>query len=329
MPQSGLAWQDKPVHRVLVLLVLVSACESHEPPAPPRVAAAKPAERMAESTNARTSAAPALPELAPRASSPDPPEGMLLVPGGTFIMGADEGGEPDEQPAHEVTVGGFFLDRTEVTNQAYAVCVEAQKCGAHFAKSAELNGFGSDRAFRGPEQPVSAVGWHDAGAYCAFVNRRLPTEAEWERAARGADGRRYPWGDDEPTVAHARYRSGQTADVGSLPAGAGPYGHLDLAGNVWEWVADPYDPLAYRRPSAAAGRVPTCSEAVAAYVELRAEGKRGFTGSNPIPTECEYVLRGGAFNYFPGGLRTTNRVHHEPTARLVMSGFRCAADIPQ
>lgn len=330
MPQGPGSWQDKPVRRFLLLLMLLAACESHEPAGPPKVAK-KPPPRP----TALTAVSDAVPGEPPRAAPvaeppapPTPPKGMLLVPGGTFIMGADEGGEPDEHPAHRVTVKAFYLDRTEVTNEAYSACVKAKKCGAHYEKSAQLNGFGSDRGFRGPRQPVSAIGWYDAEAYCAFVGHRLPTEAEWERAARGDDGRRYPWGDEEPTPAHARYRSGQTADVGSFSQGAGPYGHLDLAGNVWEWVADPYDPLAYRRHRAGEGHVPTCSEAVAAYVELKAEGKQGFTGSNPIPTECEYVLRGGAFNYFPGGLRSTNRVHHEPTARLVMSGFRCAADLP-
>lgn len=251
---------------------------------------------------------------------------MLLVPGGTFTMGADEGGEPDEHPAHPVTVASFYLDETEVTNEAYQPCVDAGRCEPPYAKSAPLNGFGSDRAFRAPRQPVSAIRWFDADAFCRFVGKRLPTEAEWERAARGDDGRRFPWGDATPDATRARYRSRVTVEVGRSPAGAGPYGHLDLAGNVWEWVADPYHPLAYTAEGHAEGRVPTCEEAEAAYDELRAAGKQGFTGSNPIPSRCERVLRGGAFNYFPQGLRTTNRVHHEPEARLVMSGFRCAAD---
>lgn len=251
---------------------------------------------------------------------------MRLVPGGTFTMGADTGGEPDEHPAHPVTVAAFYLDTTEVTNEAYQACVEAGACEPPYAESAALNGYGSDRAFRAPRQPVSAIRWFDADAFCRFVGKRLPTEAEWERAARGDDGRRYPWGDEPPDASRGRYRSRVTVEVGSFPAGAGPYGHLDLAGNVWEWVADPYHPLAYRAEGADEGRVPTCEAAEAAYATLRAEGQQGFTGSNPIPDTCERVLRGGAFNYFPRGLRATNRVHHEPEARLVMSGFRCAAD---
>jgi iron(II)-dependent oxidoreductase len=117
-----------------------------------------------------------------------------------------------------------------------------------------------------------------------------------------------------------------TDDVGTHPSGAGPYGHLDLVGNVWEWMEDEYDPYAYLRPSAGQGRPGTCPEILKALSELRAQGKQGFTGKNPLPTECERVLRGGAFNYDAPGLRASNRVHHPGRFRLVMSGFRCAKD---
>ncbi len=119
-----------------------------------------------------------------------------------------------------------------------------------------------------------------------------------------------------------------TTDVGTHPKGAGPYGHLDLAGNVWEWVEDVYDPYAYTRPGAGSGVPPSGDDALAALAELRRLGKKGFTGANPIPTECEHVLRGGAFNYGAPGLRASNRVHHPGRFHLVMSGFRCAKDAP-
>ena len=254
------------------------------------------------------------------------PEGMLLVPAGTFTMGADEGGEADEHPAHEVGVGSFWLDITEVTNAAYGECVATGKCRPHDPKNAARNGY-DDRAFRGPNQPVSGVSWDDAAAYCGFRDKRLPTEAEWERAARGDDRRTYPWGDEPPTAEHGVFSSPVTADVGTHAKGAGPFGHLDLAGNVWEWCADLYDPLAYTRATASEGRPGDCADIRRAQDRLRSQGREGFTGTNPIPAECERVLRGGAFNYPAKGLRVTNRVHHPGRYRLVMSGLRCARDV--
>jgi serine/threonine-protein kinase len=249
---------------------------------------------------------------------------MILVPAGDFIMGMDEGGEPDERPAHRVTLPAFYLDETEVTNEAYQRGVAAGVCKAPHPDSARANGFGDDRHFRGPRQPVSSISWDSARAFCGWVGKRLPTEAEFERAARGSDGRRYPWGDDAPTPAHAQFHAGVTADVGAHPAGAGPHGHLDLTGNVWEWVEDVYDPYAYQRDGAARGEQSSCERAMEAYDDLRRKKLDGFTGSNPIPRECERVLRGGAFNYPASGLRASNRVHHPGRYRLVMSGFRCA-----
>lgn len=252
--------------------------------------------------------------------SPD----MLPVPGGRFTMGTDSGGEEDEHPAHTVTLDPFLLDRTEVTNSAYAECVGAGAC-----KSA-----GEDKAYARPRQPVVGVSWDDAKAYCAWRGKRLPWEAEFERAARGADDRRYPWGNEPPTPERAAFGRalgmgpghGTTDDVASHPAGRGPYGHDDLAGNVWEWMEDEYDPLAYRRIGAKEGRPGSCADILASQEQLRQEGKQGFTGSNPIPRICEHVLRGGAFNYDGPGLRATNRVHHPGRFRLVMAGFRCAKD---
>jgi formylglycine-generating enzyme required for sulfatase activity len=254
------------------------------------------------------------------------PDGMLLVPGGTFVMGADAGGQDDEHPAHRVTLKAFFLDRTEVTNHAYAACVAAGTCRAPDPVSAERNHFGPDAAFRGPEQPVSSISWDDARAYCVSVGKRLPTEAEFERAARGDDQRTYPWGNEPPAPERAVFGASRTGDVGTHPRGAGPYGHEDLAGNVWEWIEDIYDPEAYRRSSADRGIPGTCDEVQVTQEALRRSGRQGFTGSNPIPKECERVLRGGAFNYDALGLRASNRVHHPGRFRLIMSGMRCAKD---
>ena len=275
------------------------------------------------------SVADALPEAGPPdaggAEASAVPEGMALVPAGPFTMGANAGGELDEHPAHTVDLPAFWLDLTEVPNDAWDRCVAAGACPPPDAASAGRNGFGSDARFRGPHQPVSAIDWDSARAYCVWLHKRLPSEAEWEKAARGTDGRRYPWGNEEPTADRAVFAAtGVTGDVGSHRHGDGPYGHHDLAGNDWEWVEDFYDPYAYTRPGAARGTGPTCVEALAALDDLRQKGARGFTGSNPIPTECEHVLRGGAFNYSGPGLRSSNRVHHAARFRLVMSGFRCA-----
>ncbi|MCC6554100.1 MAG: formylglycine-generating enzyme family protein, partial [Polyangiaceae bacterium] len=253
-------------------------------------------------------------------------EDMLLVPGGAFTMGADSEGELDERPAHTVTLPAFYLDETEMTHEGYARCVAAGRGSPPDPRNADANGFGPDRRFRGRRQPVSSVPWDSARACCDFLGKRLPSEAEFEKAARGVDGRRYPWGNEPPDAARAVFGASVTADVGTHPEGRGPYGHQDLAGNVWEWTADVYDPYAYRRPGAERGEPGSCAEVLAAQEELRRSRREGFTGSNPIPTECERVLRGGAFNYPARGLRASNRVHHPGRFRLVMSGFRCAKD---
>ncbi len=294
-----------------------------------------PADGRDEPAVAAEALSAAKEEDAGRANGPEPPasaftipEDMLGVPGGAFVMGENDRGEGDERPAHRVTVTPFLLDRTEVTNEAYGRCVAAGACRPHLAASAEKNHLGDDRRFRSPAQPITAVSQADAAAFCAWLGRRLPTEAEFERACRGRGDRRYPWGDEPPTPELAVFSGDVSAPVGSRPAGAGPYGHLDLAGNVWEWSADRYDPFAYTREGASRGVPGPCREILEAQDELRRRGRQGFTGTNPIPTECEFSLRGGAFNYPAPGLRCSNRVHHPGRFRMVMSGLRCAADWP-
>ena len=267
------------------------------------------------------SAASAAPASSAVGSSDAAPPDMLAVPGGTFTMGADEGGEQDEHPAHEVTIAPFLLDKTEVTNAQWLECVAAKSCRP---KSDDVRRKHPD--FDGPQQPVSGVAWDDARGYCAWRGKRLPREAEFERAVRGDDGRRFPWGNDAPTHDRTVFSSGHTEDVGTHPAGRGPYGHDDLAGNVWEWMEDEYDPYAYRRPTASEGKPAACPDIMAALGELRRNHLQGFTGTNPIPDECEHSIRGGAYNFDPHGLRSTNRVHHPGRYRIPMLGVRCAKD---
>jgi formylglycine-generating enzyme required for sulfatase activity len=262
------------------------------------------------------------PSRAASASRGAAPEDMLLVAGGTFTMGADKGGEEDERPAHAVTVAPFWLDKTEVTQAAYEACVAAKVCRA--ADAGILATF--DGLFKGPHKPIVGISWHDARAYCEWKGKRLPREAEFERAVRGDDGRRFPWGNDAPTHERTVFSTNAPEEVGTHPTGRGPYGHDDLAGNVWEWLEDDYDPLAYSRPGAPEGKPGTCAEITAAQDKLRAANKQGYTGSNPIPSGCDKSIRGGAYNYPAGGLRSTNRIHHPPSYRLRMTGVRCAKD---
>lgn len=253
---------------------------------------------------------------------------MLRVPGGTFLMGADDEGEMDERPAHRVTLPAFWLDTTAVTNAEYQRCVQARVCRAYDPLTHDRLMGGQSSVFHRPTHPVVGVSWFDADAYCKWRGKRLPREAEWERAARGEDNRRHPWGNDAPDPRRHGCFGGQatTQPVGSFPEGKGPYGHLDLVGNVWQWQADTYDPFAYQRPTADRGIPGSCEEILTAQDRLRREHKQGYTGSNPIPMGCERVLRGGAYNYRVTSLRNSNRVHHPPEWRIAVAGFRCAKD---
>jgi formylglycine-generating enzyme required for sulfatase activity len=248
-------------------------------------------------------------------------------------MGADSGEEEDEHPAHTVTLKSFWLDINETTVQDYMQCVKASVCRMYRENYDGPAAHVDPRRFRQPEQPISGISWDDAQSYCSFRSKRLPREAEWERAARGDDARVYPWGNEAPNATkHGCFAralggpDGTTCPVGAFLQGAGPYGHLDLAGNVWEWMQDSYDPIAYRRSGATRGDHGSCREILETQDWLRSTGRQGFTGTNPIPSTCERVLRGGAFNYPPSGLRATNRVHHPGTWRLIMAGVRCARD---
>jgi iron(II)-dependent oxidoreductase len=315
--------------RPFLFSILLVACNGMSAPAPPSAktqpAAAPKRAKPAVKTSPEPSAKPA-PAPAPTPKA-DVPEDMLPVPGGSFTMGSDKGGERDEEPAHQVTIKGFLLDKTEVTNAAYLECVAAKVCRPYRDDVAKAMKYGSEAAFRGGKQPVVGVSWNDAKAYCEWRGKRLPTEAEFERAARGDDGRTYVWGNEPPdSKRHGVFSSGATEDVGSRPGGVGPYGHHDLAGNVWEWIADHYDPYAYKRSTAGQGAPGSCDQILKTQDELRETGQQGYTGTNPIPNECERVLRGGAFNYHPKGLRASNRVHHPGGWRLLVAGFRCAKD---
>jgi formylglycine-generating enzyme required for sulfatase activity len=165
--------------------------------------------------------------------------GMVYVPRGSFFMGCDErvddGCYPDENRGETVQVASFAIDRTEVTVAAYRECVKAGSCS-------EPDSGGSWGKPGRDEHPVDSVDWDQATAYCRWKGSRLPTDREWEKAARGTDGRTFPWGNQTPTCEQANLSTcgSETRSVGGRTAGASPYGALDMTGNVWEWTADAY-----------------------------------------------------------------------------------------
>jgi formylglycine-generating enzyme required for sulfatase activity len=166
------------------------------------------------------------------------PGSVVVVPAGWFLMGQDEG-HRSHQPQREVYLDTYVIDCTEVTNAAFGEFVEET--------GYEAMGWNAQLAQDQSSEPVTGVLWRDAEAYCRWMGKRLPTEAEWEKAARGTDGRRYPWGEAwDPTKANtAEEGRGGVLPVGSHPEGASPYGVLDMAGNAAEWVADYVDPEYY------------------------------------------------------------------------------------
>ncbi len=185
-----------------------------------------------------------LPGIGSTAVAPRDQMALVFVPAGTFIMGSLDT-EPqavgNEKPQHTVALPDYWIDRTEVTNAQYQLCAADGSC----TPPADLNspsrpGYYNDPAFA--NYPVIWVNWNQANAYCQWAGRRLPAEAEWEKAARGADGRLYPWGDNPPnnTLLNYDLAAGDTTAVGSFPNGASPYGALDMSGNVVEWVGSFY-----------------------------------------------------------------------------------------
>jgi formylglycine-generating enzyme required for sulfatase activity len=233
---------------------------------------------------------------------------MVAVPAGDFLMGSlasDPLASADEKPQRPVYLDHFWIDKTEISNAQYQLCVEAGVCTPPHAQPT---------IFREAPLPVVGVDWEQAATYCRWVGGRLPTEAEWEKAARGLDGRLYPWGNefdrerlnycDVNCAADWRDFGGDdgysyTAPVGSFPAGASPYGALDMSGNVWEWVVDWYDPQAYTH---APDKNPT----------------------GPA-SGLQRVIRGGSWYYQGRNLRVVNRHKDVPTSSYDNIGFRCVA----
>ena len=221
---------------------------------------------------------------------------MVLVPAGEFVMGS-LAGDVDERPMRRVYLDAFFMDKDQLVVGQYAKFLEATSHNV----PPEWNIM--SRAMH-RNRPVVNVAWADAAAYCKWAGKRLPTEAEWEKAARGTDGRTYPWGDEPPSKFHGNMNKelwnnhmGLTP-VGMFEDGRSPYGINDMAGNVWEWVSDWYDPNYY---STAPLRNPT----------------------GP-PTGNHKVVRGGSWGSGPEGLRSSERETRLPSFQGYGTGFRCA-----
>jgi len=203
-------------------------------------------------------AIPLNPTVAPSGDKPaagtervSPVDGMIQVyaPEGSFYMGGvDPAAALDEEPDHKVTMHSFWMDKVEVTNAMYKLCAAAGACEPlRTTKSQTRMMYYNDPQYA--DYPAVYATWNEATAYCKWAGRHLPTEAEWERAGRGDDFRIYPWGDEPPDSSRANFnfQVGDTTRVGSYAAGASPYGALDMAGNVAEWVNDFYDPVYYNK----------------------------------------------------------------------------------
>ena len=254
-----------------------------------------------------------------------PPEDMVLIPAGQFIMGTNsKEANTDQKPAHTVYLDAFYIDKHEVTNAQYEKFILAggykkrefwTEEGWNFIQKFQFDAdewhqietplqYGENSVSTEPDHPVIGVSWYEANAYAAWAGKRLPTEAEWEKAARGTDGRIYPWG-NETDFSKLSYfpHVVKVQTVGSFGNGASPYGVLDMAGSVWEWCADWYNESCYPQGS-----------------------RKNPTG----PDDGEYrVLRGGGWDSIRLQLRTSYRYYDKENRRAYNIGFRCVQDTPE
>jgi formylglycine-generating enzyme required for sulfatase activity len=266
----------------LVLAIALAACRRDPPP--PAVTSATAATTASAAPSG--TAEPAAIDAGAIASTP---EGMIAIPAGVFLMGSPgTRGSPEERPMHEVAVAAFYLDRTEVTVGAYLACLRAGKCTAPHDDNPFCN-VGKSAPPDREGHPINCIDAVQAEAYCASVEKRLPTEREWEYAARGgAEERKYSWGEEEPTSARACYTHPGTCKVASFAPGA--FGLYDMSGNVWEWTST-------------------------------------WFGDYPTPPEkgTHRVYRGGSWSRrFPKWLSTAMRNRYEPDRWSAALGVRCA-----
>jgi formylglycine-generating enzyme required for sulfatase activity len=293
-----------------MILLLVTGCSEGRSPVkvslettPSTAAMDLPTD--ANIPHARSATLDSMPSTTPYGTQIRTADGKIIirVPAGEFTMGApddDPEATANEKPEHPVYLDSFWIDQTETTNAQFRKCVEAGICEAPL--TCELgNPVFNDKSKS--DHPVTCVSWFDAEAYCGWAGGRLPTEAEWEKAAGGTDGRRYPWGNTIDCT-RGNFRGcldySLTAPVGSFPSGAGPYGAMDMSGNVWEWVKDwmgweYYDQSPYANPQG--------------------------------PAEGEMrIVRGGSWRYGFSMMRIATRHCAPPIHQVDALGFRCAVN---
>ncbi|HVN54396.1 MAG TPA: SUMF1/EgtB/PvdO family nonheme iron enzyme [Anaerolineaceae bacterium] len=288
----------------ILLVLLLAACSPQRTVLIPAAPTSSPAPALP----AASQPAPACAKIGESRVSPRDGMLQLCVPAGEFLMGSndrDTQAQPDERPQHTISLDAFWIDQTEVTNAMYSACVQAKACHERTyspyvwgVDSRTRKNYFTDPQFR--DYPVILLDADEAQAYCRWAGRHLPSEAQWEKAARGTDGRTYPWGEGID-CRRANYSgcARDTSAVSAHPDGASPYGALDQAGNLWEWTADWYEPGYYAQSPA-----------------------RNPTG----PAQGKYrTLRGGSWGEFAPSLRAANRASGAPQHSMDGAvGFRCA-----
>ena len=281
-PAPGPAGEETPSGAAVATPTPIQIVPTPTPKPPPPTPTAIPTPTPAPTTAGAE--APTEPPVA---------EMMVEIPAGEFTMGNDAG-DDDEKPAHTVPLEAFEIDLFEVTNADFAKFVEetGYQTGAERAGEAGWRAYAEGK----DNHPVVKVTWNDANAYCEWAGKRLPTEAEWEKATRGTDGRTYPWGNEwDPAKANTKESGFRgTVAVGSFAEGVSPYGVFDMAGNVWEWTADWYQ----------------------AYP--------GSTYQSEYFGEKFKVTRGGGWFQEEKLVTTFNRSATDPSAANDDLGFRCA-----
>ena len=232
----------------------------------------------------------------PKSINPKPSHAqMVLIPAGEFIMGYDSG-NADESPQHKVKLKAFYIDKYEVSYSQFQKFVKATDYPAP-----EIWYDKKYRKYNKRNKPVVGISWEDAYSYALWAGKRLPTEAEWEKACRGDNGSLYPWGDKKPDKSLGNFSNDNTEKVKSFPEGASPYGVYNMLGNVWEWCSDWYDENYYSQS----------------------------TNQNPAGPKItgQRVLRGGSHLSSLDILRSTLRGYSDPIDKTVYYGFRCVKDI--